>query len=74
MIVLEVFHELKMDETELKKWSTNLPCCKDQTFVICGDRGINDVVANDFWDSTKDAMLAHFKTEISSKDLLMELS
>jgi uncharacterized membrane protein len=42
--------------------------------VICGDRGINDVVANDFWDSTKDAMLAHFKTEISSKDLLMELS
>jgi hypothetical protein len=29
MIVLsKFFHELKMDETELKKWSTNLPCCK----------------------------------------------
>jgi uncharacterized membrane protein len=72
MIVLSSFHELKMDETELKNGV--LICCKDQTFVICGDRGINDVVANDFWDSTKDAMLAHFKTEISSKDLLMELS
>jgi hypothetical protein len=33
--------------------------------VICGDQGINDV-ANDFWD--KDAMVAHFKTEISNKD------
>ena len=34
---------------------------QDKTFVICGDQGINDVVANDFWDSTKDAMVAHFK-------------
>jgi hypothetical protein len=30
---LEFF--LKMDETEL---GTNLPCCKDQTFVIWGSR------------------------------------
>jgi uncharacterized membrane protein len=62
-----------MDETELKNGVLIYLAVKDQTFVICGDRGINDVVANDF-GSTKDAMLAHFKTEISSKDLLMELS
>ncbi|MFB0910788.1 MAG: putative membrane protein [Flavobacterium sp.] len=59
---LEVFHELKMDETELKNGVLIYLAVKDQTFVICGDQGINDVVANDFWDSTKDAMLAHFKT------------
>jgi uncharacterized membrane protein len=33
----------------------------DKSFVICGDEGINDVVENNFWDSTKDAMLVHFK-------------
>jgi hypothetical protein len=37
---LEVFHELKMDETELKKWSTNLPCCKRSN--ICDLRGSRD--------------------------------
>ena len=26
-----------------------------------GDQGINEVVQNDFWDSTKDVMVAHFK-------------
>jgi hypothetical protein len=60
-----------MDETT-EKWSTNLPV-KDQTFVICGDRGLMMLLQTTL-DSTKDAMLAHFKTEISSKDLLMELS
>jgi uncharacterized membrane protein len=36
--------------------------------VICGDQGINDVVANDFWDSTKDVMVAILKA-ISNKAL-----
>jgi hypothetical protein len=58
-----------MDETELKNGV--LIYLKDQTFVICGDRGINDV-ANDF--GTVPKMLCWLKTEISSKDLLMELS
>jgi uncharacterized membrane protein len=58
---LEVFHELKMDETELKNGVLIYLAVEDKTFVICGDEGINDVVANDFWDSTKDAMVAHFK-------------
>jgi uncharacterized membrane protein len=34
--------------------------------LLFGDQGINDIT-NDFWDSTKDIMVAHFKTEISSK-------
>jgi hypothetical protein len=52
---------------------TNLrSCCKDQT-VICGDRGLMMLLQTTFGTVPKDAMLAHFKTEIS-KDLLMELS
>lgn len=58
---MEVFKDLKMDETELKNGVLIYLAVKDKTFVICGDQGINDIVANDFWDSTKDIMVSHFK-------------
>lgn len=58
---LEVFNELKMDETQLKNGVLIYLAVKDRTFVICGDQGINDIVTNTFWDSTKDIMVAHFK-------------
>lgn len=58
---LEVFNELKMDETQQKNGVLIYLAVEDKTFVICGDYGINDVVANDFWDSTKEVMVAHFK-------------
>jgi uncharacterized membrane protein len=29
--------------------------------VIMGDKGINDVVAPNFWESTKDIIINHFK-------------
>ncbi|CAM2788488.1 TPM domain-containing protein [Flavobacterium frigoris] len=58
---LEVFNELKMDQTELKNGVLIYLAVKDRTFVICGDQGINDIVTNTFWDSTKDIMVAHFK-------------
>jgi uncharacterized membrane protein len=48
-----------MDETELKKWSTNLPL-KRSNICDLWDRGLM-MLLYDFWDSTKDAMLAHFK-------------
>ena len=34
---------------------------EDKSFVIYGDKGINDVVPNNFWESTRDAMQAEFK-------------
>lgn len=58
---LEVFHELKMDETELKNGVLIYLAVKDKNFVICGDKGINDLVPTDFWTSTKDIMVSHFK-------------
>jgi uncharacterized membrane protein len=58
---LEVFKELKMDETQLKNGVLIYVAVKDKTFVICGDQGINDIVSNDFWDGTKDIMVANFK-------------
>ncbi|EJL60272.1 TPM domain-containing protein [Flavobacterium sp. CF136] len=58
---LEVFHELKMDETHLQNGVLFYFAVKDKSFAICGDKGINDVVAADFWDCTKDKMVEQFK-------------
>jgi uncharacterized membrane protein len=58
---LEVFHLLKMDQTELKNGVLLYVAVKDKAFAICGDKGINDLVGVDFWDSTKEIMANHFK-------------
>lgn len=58
---MEVFHELNMDATELQNGVLIYLAVNDKTFVICGDKGINDVVARDFWDCTRDAMVSQFK-------------
>lgn len=58
---LEVFYELKMNETELQNGVLIYLASADKQFVICGDKGINEVVAADFWDSTKEIMAAQFK-------------
>jgi uncharacterized membrane protein len=58
---MEVFHLLKMDTTELRNGVLIYVAVKDKTFVIYGDKGINEKVADDFWDTTRDVMVAHFK-------------
>ena len=58
---LIVFEELKMPETELKNGVLIYLAVSDKAFAICGDKGINDLVPTDFWDTTKEAMLFHFK-------------
>jgi len=58
---MEVFHLLKMDATQLKNGVLLYVAVKDKSFVICGDKGINDVVPSDFWNTTKDVMASHFK-------------
>lgn len=58
---MEVFHLLKMDQTQLKNGVLIYLAVKDRAFVICGDKGINEVVPTDFWDTTKELMLDHFK-------------
>jgi uncharacterized membrane protein len=58
---LEVFHLLKMDETQLKNGVLIYVAVQDHVFAICGDKGINDLVPPDFWESTKEVMATHFK-------------
>lgn len=58
---MEVFHYLKMDNTKLQNGVLIYVAVEDKTFVIYGDKGINDVVPTGFWDSTKNIMQSHFK-------------
>ena len=58
---MEVFHVLKMDNTKAANGVLIYVAVEDRDFVIYGDRGINDVVPTNFWESTKDAIVAQFK-------------
>lgn len=58
---MEVFHYLKMDNTKLQNGVLIYVAVDDRNFVIYGDKGINDVVPKNFWNSTKDLMQSHFK-------------
>jgi len=50
-----------MDTTRLRNGVLIYLAINDRNFVIFGDEGINNVVSDDFWDSTRDVMLTHFK-------------
>ena len=55
------FHKLDMHKTKHRNGVLIYVATVDRKFAIIGDAGINKVVPADFWDSTKEDMLAHFK-------------
>ncbi len=57
----EVFHLLEMDATNEQNGVLIYVAVHDHKFVICGDKGINELVPKDFWNSTKEIMQSHFK-------------
>lgn len=56
-----VFSSLKMQKTKLRNGVLIYLAIKDKRFAIIGDAGINEKVADDFWDKTKELMLEEFK-------------
>ena len=58
---MEVFHLLKMDNTKEDNGVLIYVAVDDREFVIYGDKGINAVVPKDFWESTKEAIVAQFR-------------
>lgn len=67
----EVFHLLGMDATAARNGVLFYVGVNDHTFAIIGDEGIDKVVEDDFWDCTKDIVIARFK-EKRFKDGLVE--
>lgn len=57
------FRKLGMDKTEQRNGVLIYLATKDRKFAIIGDAGINQVVPENFWDTTKEAMVGHFKAD-----------
>lgn len=57
----EVFHFLKMDNTKEENGVLLYVAVHDKKFVIYGDRGIDQVVPENFWNATKDVIEQQFK-------------
>lgn|SRR5690606_970679 len=57
----EVFYQLGMNNTLLQNGVLFYVGVQDHTFAIIGDKGINDLVEENFWDKTKDLVVSHFK-------------
>ncbi len=56
-----VFEKLEMHKTELRNGVLFYLAVKDHKFAILGDAGINARVAGDFWESTKETVIAKLK-------------
>ena len=59
---LEIFYTLKMENTKLQNAMLIYVAVNDRQFAIYGDKGINNVVPSNFWDSTKNSIEKHFKS------------
>jgi uncharacterized membrane protein len=56
------FQKIGMDKTALRNGVLIYIATEDHKFAIIGDAGINQVVPEGFWDTTKEAMLSFFKS------------
>jgi len=57
------FAKLKMHKTKLRNGVLFYLAVKDRKFAILGDKGINAVTPDDFWDRIRDMVLEEFKKE-----------
>lgn len=60
---LEIFHTLQMGATNLHNAVLFYVAVSSKTFVIYGDKGINKLVPDNFWESTKEIVISHFKEQ-----------
>jgi uncharacterized membrane protein len=57
----EIFVKLNMRKTKLKNGVLFYLSINDKKFAIIGDNEINKKVPDDFWESTKNIVIEHFK-------------
>ena len=57
----EVFHMLKMDHTKDENGVLIYVAVTDKKFVIYGDKGIDKVTPDNFWETTRDTIQSQFK-------------
>ena len=57
----KVFDKLGMGKTEQRNGVLFYLATADKKFAVLGDKGIDDVVPDNFWNSTRDLMQEHFR-------------
>ena len=67
----EVFFYLRMDKTKYQNGVLFYVAVDDHRFAILGDKGIDEVVPNDFWESIRDEVIKEFKNGDHAKGLVM---
>ena len=65
-----VFKTLSMHKTQERNGVLFYLSINDRKFAIIGDVGINKVVPADFWDTTKEIVINHFKKGEFTKGLV----
>ena len=67
---IATFEKLGMHKTELRNAVLFYVAMDDKKLVILGDKGINEAVPENFWDSIKTNMVAHFKASNFTEGLV----
>lgn len=70
---IDTFEKLKMHETELRNGVLIYVAIKDKKLAIIGDKGIDAVVAEDFWDDIKNKLIESFKVEKFTEGLVQAI-
>ena len=60
---LEIFANLKMDQTEFRNAVLLYIALKDHQLAVYGDKGIHEKVGSEFWDIEVKKILAHFNKD-----------
>jgi uncharacterized membrane protein len=55
-----IFYKLKMHQTKLRNGTLIYLALKHQKFAIYGDKGINDIVPENFWQAVREKMHEYF--------------
>ena len=66
-----IFHELGMDRTQYRNGVLFYVAVDDHKFAVIGDKGIDEVVPDDFWESIRDEVISEFVRGEYRKGLVM---
>jgi len=69
-----IFDKMGMQKTEKRNGVLFYLAVRNRGFAVLGDKGINAVVPEDFWDSIKNALLNHFREERFTEGLIEGIS
>ena len=60
---VKIFTKMGMDKTELRNGVLFYLSIEDRKFAVIGDKGINEAVPADFWDTIYQTIVGYFKNK-----------